>query len=366
MVPELLSPVGSFECLKAAVQNGADSVYFGASSFNARASANNFDSNTLKTAISYAKLRNVNTHLALNILIKNEEWNQAIDLANEAYEFGIDAIIVQDIGLATYLINNFPDLPIHASTQMTAHNLEDVLFLEKLGFQRVVLSRELSLNEIKNITSHSKIETECFIHGALCISYSGRCLFSSMIGARSGNRGKCAQACRLPYELLDSSTSLIDKGYLLSARDLCSLDLLPELIESGIHCFKIEGRLKSPEYVATVTRIYRQAIDQIIQNNSHDLDPIAKKELEQVFNRGGFSKGHFFENSQLVYPNKPNHQGIPLGSILSYQPKKGYITLLLKDSIEKGDTIAVENESGSYLVSELMKNGKNIISAQSR
>lgn len=191
---ELLSPVGDFECLKAAVQNGADSVYFGASNFNARASATNFDLTNLKTAISYAKLRGVNTHLTLNTLIKDNEFEEAILLAKKAYEFGIDAIIVQDLGLARYLIKHFPCLPIHASTQMTIHNLEGAKKCEKLGFKRVVLSRELSLEEIEYICKNTDVEIETFIHGALCISYSGQCLFSSMLGGRSGNRGKCARA----------------------------------------------------------------------------------------------------------------------------------------------------------------------------
>lgn len=182
---ELLSPVGNMEALRAAVQNGADSVYFGSNLFSARAFANNFDDENLKLAISYAKLRGVKTHLTLNTLIKNNEFEDAVLVAKKAYEYGIDAIIVQDLGLALYLINNFPDLPIHASTQMTAHNLDGVLELEKLGFKRVVLSRELSLNEIKCIVKNSNIEIETFIHGALCISYSGQCLFSSMVGGRS-------------------------------------------------------------------------------------------------------------------------------------------------------------------------------------
>ena len=175
------------------MQNGADSVYFGASNFNARASAANFDLSDLKDAIAYAKLRGVNTHLTLNTLIKDTEFEDAVLLAKKAYEFGIDAIIVQDLGLARYLIENFPDLPIHASTQMTIHNLEGVREVEKLGFKRAVLSRELSLEEIQHICSNSNIEIECFIHGALCICYSGQCLFSSMVGGRSGNRGKCAR-----------------------------------------------------------------------------------------------------------------------------------------------------------------------------
>ena len=228
---ELLSPAGSFDSLKAAVQNGADAVYFGASSFSARAFANNFNDLELQNAITYAKKRNVKTHLTLNTLIKENELENSILLAKKAYEFGIDAIIVQDLGLAKILIDNFKDIEIHASTQMTVHNLEGVLNLKKLGFKRAVLSRKLSLEEIEYICKNSGLEIEVFTHGALCISYSGQCLFSSLIGARSGNRGKCAQTCRLPFELLEENSakkdfSKIDRGYLLSTRDLCSLEYL--------------------------------------------------------------------------------------------------------------------------------------------
>lgn len=182
---ELLSPVGDFECLKAAVQNGADSVYFGGSLFNARASASNFDSDELKKAIDYCTVRNVKTHLTLNTLLEDSEFDEAVNLAVDAYKLGIDALIVQDIGLAKYLINLLPDLPIHASTQMSIHNLEGALEAEKLGFKRAVLSRELSLEEIEYICNNSNIEIETFVHGALCICYSGQCLFSSLVGGRS-------------------------------------------------------------------------------------------------------------------------------------------------------------------------------------
>ena len=204
---ELLSPVGNFECLKSAVQNGANAVYFGANSFGARAFAGNFDDEELNKAINYAKLRNVKTHLTLNTLIKEDEFDDAFNLAKKAYEFGIDAIIVQDIGLALKLISEFPDIEIHASTQMTTHNLEGVLQLQNLGFKRAVLSRELSIDEIKYISQNANIDLEVFIHGALCISYSGQCLLSSMIGGRSGNRGKCAQPCRLPWIVQKSTRS---------------------------------------------------------------------------------------------------------------------------------------------------------------
>ena len=370
---ELLSPVGDFECLKAAVQNGADSVYFGAANFNARASATNFDLTNLKEAISYAKLRGVNTHLTLNTLIKNTEFEDAVLLAKKAYEFGIDAIIVQDLGLARFLIKNFPDLPIHASTQMTIHNLEGALEAQKLGFKRVVLSRELSLEEIQYICANTNIEIETFIHGALCISYSGQCLFSSMIGARSGNRGKCAGPCRLPYELLGTcetkgtdeskrNVPIASKGYLLSTKDLCGLEFLPKLIDAGVMCFKIEGRMKTPEYVATVTRIYRKYIDLALSDKPYIIDKKDVKDLMQVFNRGGFSTGHLDSkaNTSLVFPERPNNMGIYIGNIANLKPNKGHVFINLTDDISIGDTIEFEKESTKYTVSELMIRSKNI------
>ena len=313
---ELLSPAGDFECVKAAVQNGADAIYLGASSFSARASAANFSLAELKEVINYAHIRNVKVHLALNTLIKNNEFSEAISIAEKAYELGIDAIIVQDLGLATTLINSFPKLPIHASTQMTIHNLSGVQALERLGIQRVVLARELSLPEIEYICRNTNVEVETFIHGALCIGYSGQCLFSSMVGGRSANRGKCAQACRLPYQLLQDK-NIIDSGYLLSPRDLCGLEFLPSLIEAGVKSFKIEGRLKSPEYVAVATRIYRKYIDLYFSSNPYEINLKDKKDLLQVFNRGNFSSGHLDRkaNLDLVFKEKQNNMGIYIGNV---------------------------------------------------
>ena len=401
---ELLSPVGDFECLKAAVQNGADAVYFGAGSFSARAFATNFDDEALKEAITYAKIRGVKTNLTLNTLIKNDEINDAIKLAEKAYNYGIDAIIVQDLGLARYLIKNFPGLAVHASTQMSVHNLEGVLELQKLGFSRVVLSRELSLQEIEHICKNSDVEIEVFTHGALCISYSGQCLFSSMVGGRSGNRGKCAQPCRLPYELLSCSSTVsnpkgapvstssvnfastnlnsassesltsLDKGYLLSPRDLCGLDYLPKLVDAGVTCLKIEGRMKTPEYVATVTRIYRKYLDLAQANKSeYKINPQDKTELLQVFNRGGFSSGHLEStpNKNLIYKNKSNNMGIYLGTISNFNNNKGHISLTVsRDSdvtVRVGDKISVENkkhETSIYTISELMIQDKNVPQAR--
>lgn len=358
---ELLAPVGDWNCLKAAVQNGADAVYFGVEQFNARMYAANFNVEDMKQVIEYCKLRNVKTNLTLNTLLENCEFDNAVDLAKEAYKTGVDAIIVQDLGLAKYLIDNIPGLPIHASTQMTVHNLQGVLKLEKLGFDRVVLSRELSCEEIEYICKNCKVEIETFIHGALCICYSGQCLFSSVVGGRSGNRGKCAGPCRLPYELISENAETherksIDKGYLLSTKDLCGIAYLPRLIQAGVKCFKIEGRMKSPEYVATVTRIYRKYIDMVLNNDNFIIDEKDINDLMQVFNRGGFSDGHLDSkhNRNLIFPEKPSNMGIYLGTIKKYNSNKGHITLQLEEDLELGDSISVSNEASKYLVSELM------------
>ena len=396
---ELLSPVGDFECLKAAVQNGANSVYFGGSLFNARASATNFNSDELEKAINYCALRNVKTHLTLNTLIKDSEFKDAVLLAKDAYELGIDALIVQDVGLAQYLMKILPDLPIHASTQMTVHNLEGVQELEKLGYSRAVLSRELTIQEIEYICNNSNIEIETFVHGALCISYSGQCFFSSMVGGRSGNRGRCAQPCRLPYELIEKkipsniennksinmvsensfiktlnknhssvpkiSEAIIDKGYLISPRDLCSLEFLPRLINAGVKCFKIEGRLKSPEYVATVTRIYKKYIDMVLNDEEYKINEQDENELKQIFNRGGFSSGHLSTsaNHDLVFKEKPNNMGIYLGNVAGYNKLKGHIKLNLNEKLAIGDTVNFEKEDAKYTVSELMKDNNNVANA---
>lgn len=358
---ELLAPVGDWNCLKAAVQNGADAVYFGVEQFNARMYAANFNVEDMKQVIDYCKLRNVKTNLTLNTLLENCEFDNAVDLAKEAYKTGVDAIIVQDLGLAKYLIDNIPGLPIHASTQMTVHNLQGVLKLEKLGFDRVVLSRELSCEEIEYICKNCKVEIETFIHGALCICYSGQCLFSSVVGGRSGNRGKCAGPCRLPYELISENAETherksIDKGYLLSTKDLCGIAYLPRLVQAGVKCFKIEGRMKSPEYVATVTRIYRKYIDMVLNNYDFIIDEKDINDLMQVFNRGGFSDGHLDSkhNRNLIFPEKPSNMGIYLGTIKKYNSNKGHITLQLEEDLELGDSISVSNEASKYLVSELM------------
>lgn len=358
---ELLSPAGDMEALKAAVQNGADAVYLGASNFNARINGKNFNDEELVKAIEYAKLRNVKVHLTLNILVKNNEFNEAIQLVEKVYKAGIDAIIVQDIGLAKYIIEKFPNVEVHASTQMTVYNLEGVKKLESLGFSRVVLARELSVNEIKQICEKSKIEVESFVHGALCISYSGQCLMSSMIGGRSGNRGKCAGTCRLPYELINKENNQIkEKGYLLSSKDVCSLDILPDLINSGVTSLKIEGRMKSPEYVGVVTSIYRKYIDLAQSDKEYAVDKSDREKLMQIFNRGGFSTGYLAGKlgKNMMYIKKPNHIGIYIGDVLNYNSNKGHIKIKLQKEINLGDSICI-NEF-SCKTSELIENKNNI------
>ena len=365
---ELLSPAGDFTCLKAAVQNGANCIYFGSNLFSARASAKNFDDTELKEAIQYCKIRGVKTNLTLNILIKNNEFADAFNLAKKAYEYGIDAIIVQDLGLAKLLIETFPDLPIHASTQMSIHNLQGALKLQELGFSRIVLARELSINEIEYICQNTSIEIECFIHGALCISYSGQCLFSSMIGGRSGNRGTCAQSCRLPYELIENNKTTIDQGHLLSPKDLCSLEYIPRLVNAGVKSFKIEGRMKTPEYVATVTKTYRKYIDLAQSGKEYKIEEKDIKNLMQVFNRGNFSSGHLSTNpnQQLIFPEKPNNMGLFIGHIEKYNSSKGLITIISEEPLEIGDTISIEGETNTYTISELMKNNSNIKKSESK
>lgn len=361
---ELLSPAGDIECLISAVQNGADAVYFGASKFNARMNSANFEGETLKKAIEYAKLRNVKSYLTLNTLIKNDEFEDAANLLKYAYECGIDAIIMQDIGLARFAIKNFPDLEIHASTQMTTHNAQGVKKLQELGFKRVVLSRELNIKEIKDIYEKTKMDLEIFIHGALCISYSGQCLMSSIIGQRSGNRGKCAGTCRLPYELINKDTNkILDKGYLLSSKDVCTLDILPQLIYTGAMSFKIEGRMKTPQYVGIVTSIYRKYINLALSGKEYKVDEEDRKLLMQVFNRGGFSTGYLNGKlgKEMMYKEKPNHIGVKLGKVVSYNSNKGYVKLKLEEDMFLGDSIRI-NES-SCKTSEIIEGTSNIKTA---
>ena len=344
--PELLAPAGGMEAFVAAVENGADAVYLGARAFSARGYASNFSEKELEEAIDYAHLRGVKVYVTVNTLLKEEEVENALKLLTWLREIGTDAVIVQDLGLISLAGKYLPDLPMHASTQMTLHNSEGVEFVKKLGIERVVLSRECSLEEIKHIKEKTGTEIEVFIHGALCISYSGQCLLSSLIGGRSGNRGFCAQPCRKKYRLYCEGKPIKTIGsYLLSPKDLNTTSGLGALIEAGLESFKIEGRMKRPEYVAGVVRIYRRLIDRYIENPAgYSVSEEEQETLTQLFNRG-FTQGYFFKNPrwELISQENPHNRGVPAGTVTGYDMRSNRIRIKLSRSLRLGDGIMVEN-----------------------
>lgn len=344
---ELLAPAGSFEALKAAVENGADAVYLGGKLFNARASAANFDLDELKKAITYAHEREVKVYVTVNILVGDSEFSELTDYLYDIYSLGADAVIVQDLGVAHFIRSVLPEMEIHASTQMTQNNSFGLRQLEKIGFARVVLARETSATEIEEITQQCKLEVEVFVHGALCISYSGQCLMSSYIGARSGNRGRCAQPCRLPYQLVDGKgkdqlTGSSTGEHLLSPRDLNLAENLAELKRIGVTSVKIEGRMKRPEYVATVVRIYRKALDKLEHKEQKDklLDESDKYELTQIFNRD-FTTGYFkgYQGREMMSFSRPNNRGTRLGRITEIRNNR--MILKLDNKLSQGDGIEI-------------------------
>lgn len=308
---ELLSPAGGREALEAAIQNGADAVYLGYTAFGARSYAGNFDENQLKAALDYAHERGRKIYVTVNTLIKQDEFDAAAGLLERLNAWGADAVIVQDIGLARQARARFPELPLHASTQMTVHNAQGAKMLGEAGFTRVVPARECSFEELARMAA-TGVEIEAFVHGALCVSVSGQCLFSSFAGGRSGNRGRCAQPCRLPYSMNDGT-----RGYLLSTRDLLLLDRIGEMRDAGVYSLKIEGRMKRPEYVAVVTRAYREALDCAEKHVKYHPDAQTLDALRQIFNRGGFTEGYAMgrSNAALLSWEKPNHWGVPLGTV---------------------------------------------------
>lgn len=310
---ELLAPAGSYESLKAAVNAGADAVYMGGSRFGARAYAQNPEQEDLCRGIRFAHLHGCKLYLTVNTLLKDQELSELGAYLKPYYESGVDAVIVQDFGVFSYLREYFPDLPIHASTQMTILGSEGASFLKELGASRIVTARELSLSELREIHQKVDIEIESFIHGALCYCYSGQCLFSSMLGGRSGNRGRCAQPCRLPYQLKEKGRTISSpkEPYLLSPKDMCTIELLPEIIEAGVCSLKIEGRMKRPEYTAGVVRIYRKYLDDFLIHGKegYRVSEEDYRELETLYNRGGFSQGYYkVQNGRnLISLSRPNH-----------------------------------------------------------
>ncbi len=358
---ELLSPAGSPESLRAAVNAGCDAVYLGGKSFSARSFAGNFSRDELRDALDYCHLRGVRVYVAVNTLYKENEIEPLYDFINEAYADGADAFIVADLGAARLIRERFPDVAIHASTQMTAHSAGDVRFLRGAGFDRVVLSRELSVAEIGGVMRENSqntdrrgglrpAELELFVHGALCVCYSGQCLMSGMIGGRSGNRGKCAQSCRMRYELINRADSeTVKDGYLLSPRDLMALELLPGVVAEaeryGVRLsLKIEGRMKSPEYVSIVTRAYRERLDSIAAADSGTPNPDTIKRVTQIFNRGGaFTDGYFksYSSPEMMSTQTPKSTGVLAGTVLSYETKTGLCTIKAREDFVPGDGIEI-------------------------
>ena len=340
---ELLSPAGDMEGLKAAVNNGCDSVYIGGKSFSARQYAGNFSESDIKEVLDYCHLRSVKVYLAVNTLYKTEELNDVLNFVGKAYEMGVDALILQDMGAFDLIKRIFPDLPLHASTQLTAMSLEDVKFLTEKGFSRVILSRELSLEEVKYIAQNAPCETEVFIHGALCCSFSGQCLMSSIIGGRSGNRGRCAQPCRLPYSLYKGYDKL-SEGYLLSPKDIQTTGLIPELANAGVTSLKIEGRMKTSQYIGGVTSIYRKYIE--LWENSPENYEVSKddvKRLSQLFNRGGFSEGYLKSplGKNMMSVERPKSWGILAGHVDKYVPSAKKVTIRTREDFIPGDGIEI-------------------------
>jgi U32 family peptidase len=369
-LPELLSPAGSMEALRAGIENGADAVYLGGQSFSARASAANFSREELAEAVEYAHLRGVKVYVTANILIDNKELNEFTDYLYYLYSIGVDAVILQDMGVAYFAGKVLPELPLHASTQMTVTNSAGVEYLQELGFERIVLARETSLKDMQTIQEKTGAELEVFVHGALCICYSGQCLMSSMIGGRSGNRGRCAQPCRMAYKLVTredrSEVSGIEVGeHLLSPRDLNLLDYLEELSDAGIYSLKVEGRMKRAEYVATVTRNYRQALDRIADSGGKGTEE-EHKELAQIFNRD-FTADYLLDSPgpELMSYKRPNNRGIMLGRVVHYDKNKNRVQVKLDAELNIGDGIEVwinKGREGVY-VQKIWSNKEEVNSA---
>ena len=328
---EVLAPAGTYECFRAAINAGADAVYLGGSMFGARAFAGNFEEAELIKAIRTAHLYGRKVYLTVNTLLRNDELEKLVQYVKPYYEEGLDAVIVQDYGVFAVLREAFPGLDLHASTQMTITGKYGAQLLKDMGAARVVPARELSAKEIRDIYDNVDVEIESFVHGALCYCYSGQCLLSSMIGGRSGNRGRCAQPCRLTY-----SANGISEKYLLSPKDMCTIEAVPDILDAGVYSLKIEGRMKSPEYVAGVSYAYRKYVDMYLEKgrDGYRVEEQDIRQLMDLYNRGGFCKGYYYaqnDKSMMTF-DRPNHQGIVIGNI-----KNG--ELILSQEVNPGDVL---------------------------
>lgn len=374
--PELLSPAGSKEAFIAAVEAGADAIYLGGKFFNARLKASNFTIEEIEKAVDFAHKRNVRVYITVNTLYSQKEIGKVVEYALRLYEIGVDALIIQDLGLGEVIREIIPDFELHLSTQGSVYDLEGAKEAYRLGFKRVVTARELSKEELKYICENFEGEIESFVHGAMCMSYSGQCQFSRSLGARSGNRGACAQPCRLEYKEEQKTQKnsklkkeLENKGYLLSPSDLNLIDELDELIKIGVFSLKIEGRMKSPEYVARVTSLYRKYIDIIFdeyvskttKKRIAKIEKEDKEELLQIFNRGGFSKGFLYgQNKEYMSKEIPKNQGVEIGTVIR-ELKNNLIEIKLnpKVRLQLGDGIEIRGKGFGSNIITYLKEARN-------
>lgn len=345
---ELLSPAGNMDALIAAVQAGADAIYLGGILFSARAFAGNFTNDEIKEAINYCHLYGVKVYVTCNILIYEHEVEKFLNYIDFLHQNNVDAIIIQDLGMLDLVHKIFPNLEIHASTQMHIHNLDGVMLAQKLGCKRVVLARETPIEKVREIINNSSCDIEIFAHGSLCVSYSGECLFSSLIGNRSGNRGSCVGSCRLPYKIVDELGNKLNSGdYPLSMKDLNTIAYIGKLIETGITSLKIEGRMKSKEYVYTVTKLYRMAIDSYYEKKEVEINTKLLDDLKRIYARS-YTKGYLFNEKMedILANDRPNHQGVYIGKVIKYH--HGYVDIKLIDDISINDGIRIIQDDEDY------------------
>ena len=363
---ELLSPAGNAESFIAAAEAGADAIYLGGTAFNARMNAGNFTRGELKEAFDFARIRGIKTYVTMNTLIRDDELTDALKAAYEMYDMGADALIIQDLGLGSLVRKYIPDMPIHLSTQGSVYSLEGVEAAEKLGYERVVLARELTLEEIRRICAGTETEIEVFVHGALCICYSGQCQLSRYFGGRSGNRGQCAQPCRLAYDIEEGFEGKPPRRkHILSPKDICLIDRVGELIDAGVASLKIEGRMKSPEYVGTVTSIYRKYMDMYFENGGYTVDEADREALAQIFNRSGFTEGYMDGDPEkaLMAEKIPKNAGIYMGTVV--KTAKGSPVVSVREDggrrslgpISMGDRIEIRGDKNVSALVTYMKPG---------
>lgn len=359
---EILSPCGSMDSFYAAIEGGCDAVYLAGKMFGARSFANNFTNEELVYVINYAHLYGVKVYITCNILVLEREVSKFLEFISFLHQNNVDAVIMQDLGMIDLVHKKFPNLEIHASTQMHIHNLDGALIAKKLGIKRIVLARETPLEEIIKIKKYSGLEVEVFVHGALCVSYSGNCLFARSIGPRSGNRGTCTGCCRLPYKVLDEKKSILNKGdYPLSMKDLETIYNLDKLIDAGIDSFKIEGRMKSPSYVYLATKLYKDTLTNYLETKTLKVDLKTLHDLKTCFTRTT-TNGFIFNETNNIDDMSSNHLGVLIGKVVSY--KNNYVSIKLFDKVSIHDGLRIKDEDEYGLtLNEFRVNNKQVYEA---